>query len=237
MYVFAYGSNLHLDQMRRRCPSARKIALVALENHRLAFVGHSRGWGGAVATVLPADGKLVAGVVYKISLDDLRTLDACEGAPRVYEREPIMVRSLRTNKLIEADCYFLDRAFGAPSTDYVSTIRLGYTRWGFDGKWLDNAVRYSKRRSQRFAAERAEREARALGFATASDAEAWLGNQNTTEEEYLSLLEEVRDQRSRKRVQAIMAADRRKREAQNLLERIEKRDQKGRRIFTSVATN
>ena len=272
MYVFAYGSNLHLSQMKRRCPSARPVALVALENHRLAFVGHSSRWGGAVATAFPSDGKLVAGVVYDINLADLRVLDACEGAPRVYQREPVMVRSLRTNRLIEADCYFLDRTFGVPSIEYVSIIRRGYTRWGFDGKWLKNAVRYSKRRAQRSAAERAEREARALGFATVSDAEAWLGDPHATEEDltmreemYLSLLQEAHAKRDRDRAQAIMAADRRKREAQATADRIkrehgarerakprtrrrskakakslartEKRDSKGRRIFTSVATS
>ena len=34
---FAYGSNLNLDQMARRCPDAEPVGRVRLDGYRLAF--------------------------------------------------------------------------------------------------------------------------------------------------------------------------------------------------------
>ena len=36
---FAYGSNMNLDQMDFRCPAAKAIGVVRLEDYRLAFCG------------------------------------------------------------------------------------------------------------------------------------------------------------------------------------------------------
>ena len=36
-YYLAYGSNLNLEQMSRRCPTARVVGKAQLENYRLAF--------------------------------------------------------------------------------------------------------------------------------------------------------------------------------------------------------
>ena len=50
MIYLAYGSNLHLPQMERRCPTAKVIGAATLTGYRLLFRGN--GWGG-VATVEP----------------------------------------------------------------------------------------------------------------------------------------------------------------------------------------
>lgn len=154
--VFAYGSNLHWDQMVDRCPSARVVGAAALMGYRLAFVGYSRKWRGSVATVIESGENLVAGMVYRISREDLRALDGFEGAPRHYTREPCMVRMLGTEDDLEVDTYFLDRDYGAPSIAYVETIRRGFKKWGFDPRWLSNAIRFSKRRADAAAKRRAK---------------------------------------------------------------------------------
>lgn len=154
--VFAYGSNLDWDQMKARCPSARVVGAAALIGFRLAFVGWSSRWRGAVATVIKSSGNLTAGMVYRISWPDLNRLDGFEGAPQHYTREPCHVRMLGTEDEIEVDTYVLDRDHGAPSKAYVETIRRGFKKWGFDPRWLSNAVRFSKRRADSAARRRAE---------------------------------------------------------------------------------
>ena len=52
LYV-AYGSNINIGQMQRRCPDAEVIGKSVLEGYRLLFRGDE---GNAVATVEPQDG-------------------------------------------------------------------------------------------------------------------------------------------------------------------------------------
>lgn len=169
--VFAFGSNLDYSQMRRRCPSVRVIGPAGLPHHRLAFVGRSRSWGGAVATVTDAPGKLTAGMVFSINREDLRVLDACEGHPVFYVREMVKVHMLNSKKEQCVWTYRLDRDFAPPTPEYVSAIRRGYVKWGFDKKWLKNAVQFSRRR---FDAELKL----ARSFDTQQRAFEWLRDQN-----------------------------------------------------------
>jgi len=148
-YVFAYGSNLDFAQMCARCPSTRMIGAALLPGFRLAFVGFSRRWGGAVATVTPALDCFVLGMVYAITFEDLAALDGFEGTPHVYKREPALVQMLGSDEEIEADCYHLDRLYGWPSREYVAAIRRGFAKWGFDRSMLDRAVRLSMHRATR----------------------------------------------------------------------------------------
>ena len=46
-FYIAYGSNLNLGQMARRCPTAEAVKATYLHNYRLMF----RGKGTAVATI------------------------------------------------------------------------------------------------------------------------------------------------------------------------------------------
>ena len=83
---FAYGSNLDPGQMRRRCPTAVPIGPARLLGWRLVFGGHSRAWGGPVATLVRGAGDRVAGLLYELSRADLAELDRFEGHPLLYQR-------------------------------------------------------------------------------------------------------------------------------------------------------
>ncbi len=50
---FAYGSNINLEQMEYRCPAAKAVGPVILENYELLFRGNTRGNG--VATIAPRE--------------------------------------------------------------------------------------------------------------------------------------------------------------------------------------
>ena len=146
--VFAFGSNLDFEQMKRRCPSVRTVGAAWLPHQRLVFVGYSRSWGGSVATVIEAPGEITQGTIYSITDNDLKTLDACEGHPRHYVRQRgIVVRYSDDAIILGVWFYKLDSEdVGAPSVKYVAAIHRGYKRWGFNRKQLKNAIRFSRRR-------------------------------------------------------------------------------------------
>ena len=62
IYYFAYGSNLHHLQMRRRCPNCRFMKKIVLQNYSLTF----RSKYGA-ADIENKMGKKVYGALYLIS--------------------------------------------------------------------------------------------------------------------------------------------------------------------------
>ena len=77
---FAYGSNLDLEQMAQRCPDAKIVGPVRLENYELRFRG------SGFATVAPRKGSVVYGLVWKLTPQCEQSLDRYEGYPRHYRR-------------------------------------------------------------------------------------------------------------------------------------------------------
>ncbi|KAF4124500.1 hypothetical protein GMORB2_5166 [Geosmithia morbida] len=75
-YYFAYGSNLHLRQMKRRCPDSKYIGRARLLNHRWQI--NQRGYANVVA----AHGHWVDGLVYEINAVDEAKLDINEGVSK-----------------------------------------------------------------------------------------------------------------------------------------------------------
>ena len=63
---FAYGSNLDPARMRRRCATATPVGPAMLGGWRLAFGGHSRAWGGPVATLVKAPDEGVDGLLHAL---------------------------------------------------------------------------------------------------------------------------------------------------------------------------
>lgn len=68
----AYGSNLNLGQMTRRCPTAKVIGKGEIKDHELLF---RRGNLSAVATVEPRAGSSVPVLIWEIGPEDERNLD------------------------------------------------------------------------------------------------------------------------------------------------------------------
>lgn len=69
---FAYGSNMCLDQMARRCPASRPVGLARLMRHR--FVVMPEGW----ASVARAPRGEVWGLVWELAHADVPALDRYE---------------------------------------------------------------------------------------------------------------------------------------------------------------
>ncbi|KAH7316592.1 Butirosin biosynthesis, BtrG-like protein [Stachybotrys elegans] len=75
-YYFAYGSNLHLKQMKRRCPNSKYIGRARLSNYRWQI--NERGY----ANVVDAEGHWVDGLVFEIDDNDETRLDINEGVSK-----------------------------------------------------------------------------------------------------------------------------------------------------------
>lgn len=75
-YYLAYGSNLNLTQMFRRCPHARVIGHTSLSDMRLVFRGSKT---GSNLTVEPDEAASVPCGVFAIQDDDELALDHYEG--------------------------------------------------------------------------------------------------------------------------------------------------------------
>lgn len=134
-----YGSNMSIDQMSRRCPTAKIVGTAALDGHRLAFRGHN---GNCHATVEQADGQAVPLLIWAITPRDEASLDVYEGFPNYYRKETVTVRLGNRNRRVML--YVMNgQRLGAPSGYYYNVILSGYKSFGFDTRVLETALRES----------------------------------------------------------------------------------------------
>lgn len=136
----SYGSNLNLEQMAVRCPTARVLGKTKLKNWQLLFRGPH---AGGVATIEPQKGNSVPVIVWEITPADEAALDRYEGFPFLYRKENIKVNL--DGKMVSAMVYLMndDRPLGTPSCYYYSLILEGYKAADFDVDILRTAVKNS----------------------------------------------------------------------------------------------
>lgn len=136
----AYGSNLNLEQMAYRCPTAKVIGNARLNGYELLFRG---GNGGAVATVEKKKDSSVPVLVWELEPSDEAALDRYEGWPHFYRKEWVKVQMGK--QWVKVMVYIMNdgRPLGSPSRYYYNTILQGYSSADFDSAILDDAVRKS----------------------------------------------------------------------------------------------
>jgi phage replication-related protein YjqB (UPF0714/DUF867 family) len=127
---FAYGSNLCVDQMARRCPDAANPRPARLADHD--WLINQRG----VATVERFAGTHVHGVVWTLSDRDLATLDSAEGVPARYHRDRLTVHTAEG----PADAWvYIDHRVepGPPRPGYLERIIAGAVHHGLPQRWIE----------------------------------------------------------------------------------------------------
>lgn len=132
-YYIAYGSNLNLDQMFRRCPGAIVIGSAVIKGHKLVFRGNSR---SGVANIEPSAGEQVPVGIWAITPDDEVALDRYEGYPFLYTKKFYTVTV--NGRRIRAMAYIMTpgHRIEPPLMGYLHTILQGYDDFGFDPKPL-----------------------------------------------------------------------------------------------------
>ena len=133
---FAYGSNLDLSQMKRRCPEYRLISKGSLSGYRLTFNRFSSGWGGGVADVIQDQDSKVWGLVFEISDSDLERLDRYEGYHKdqtsMYERWKAVIDT-PNGQISDVWVYTVveKQKFVQPTLEYLQIIKDAAVRWNF----------------------------------------------------------------------------------------------------------
>ena len=133
-YYLAYGSNLNLSQMRRRCPNAKKAGSFLLKGYELEFRYY-------LTIKKSRDGEVPSGI-FEIDEDDERSLDRYEGYPTHYRKEYLEVEL--NGEPIKALVYVMNeevRGIMVPDMFYVETCLQGYRDFGFDSGYLFKAYK------------------------------------------------------------------------------------------------
>lgn len=140
----AYGSNLNIEQMGARCPSASVVGAGVLKDYRLLFKGSKT---GAYLTIEKSNGSTVPVGLWRITEAHERDLDRYEGFPRFYHKETLTADCEGGRKL-NCMVYVMNenRNIALPSQSYFFICRQGYDDFGFDVKYLNEAYKYSARR-------------------------------------------------------------------------------------------
>ncbi|MDD7811385.1 poly-gamma-glutamate hydrolase family protein [Mycobacterium sp. CSUR Q5927] len=127
---FAYGSNLCVQQMARRCPEASDPRPATLADHD--WLINQRG----VATVEPFPGSRVHGVLWRVSDRDLAALDSAEGVPVRYRRDRLTVHT--SDGPAPAWVYIDHRVQpGAPRDGYLERIIGAAVQHRLPPAWIE----------------------------------------------------------------------------------------------------
>jgi len=141
-YYLAYGSNLNVRQMKYRCPTAKIAGTAVIRDYELLYKGSKT---GSYLTIEKKKGGAVPVAVWEVTAADEHSLDIYEGYPNFYYKKNMKIRLSETRKMIDAFVYIMheERRLGIPTPAYVSTCKFGYTIFGFDFKYLDEAYEKS----------------------------------------------------------------------------------------------
>ena len=92
IFVYAYGSNMLTQRIKKRCPSAEPIGIATLEGHELRWHKRSRDESGKCNVVeSAAAGAVVFGVLFQIAVAEKPALDRAEGVGSGYEEKSATV--------------------------------------------------------------------------------------------------------------------------------------------------
>ena len=131
MLYFAYGSNLNLFQMKRRCKDSIFLKKYELKGYRLNFRSKYR-----AADIEKSKNSIVPGALFEISKSDEKKLD-------VYEDYPILYKKLYFtfyNKTVMTYIMVNKTEFRYPTERYLNVVKRGYKDCKLDMKYLKIAL-------------------------------------------------------------------------------------------------
>lgn len=134
---FAYGSNMSRTQMRPRCRSAREVGTGTLAGYR--FIVMADGY----ATVVPAPGGIVHGLLWRLTPRDLAALNAYEGIDAGLYRAvtlPVRVRGERAAALVYVG---RSRVPGRPRPGYLDGVLAAARELGFPLPYIRSLARWA----------------------------------------------------------------------------------------------
>ena len=137
MLYFAYGSNMSVALMRHRCPSARLEGQACLPGYR--FIIMRSGY----ASVAPASGWCVRGLLWRVMARDVAALNAYENLDGgLYRAVTMAVASHRRRR---AALVYIggDRVCGRPQPGYLDIVMQAAREAGFPPCYLECLGRWA----------------------------------------------------------------------------------------------
>ena len=131
IYYFAYGSNLHHEQMKKRCPKCRYVKKITLKNYQLTF-RNKGGW----ADIEKKNSKKVYGGLYIISKYSENRLDKYEDYPIVYKK----MYFTHYGKKVMTYTMVKKSSFKFPTERYLNIVKQGYNDCDLDIRFLTKAL-------------------------------------------------------------------------------------------------
>ena len=131
IYYFAYGSNLHHSQMKKRCPNCRYIKKIILNSYNLTFRSKY-----GVADIEKKRGAKVYGALYAISKFAEKRLDVYEEYPILYKKMFFIYK----NKKVMTYIMPKKTKLVPPTTRYLNIIKQGYKDCKLSMKSLNTAL-------------------------------------------------------------------------------------------------
>ena len=131
MLYFAYGSNLHHFQMKRRCKDSVYLKKINLKDFKLTFRSKYR-----AADIEPKKKSIVPGGLFEISKSDEKKLDFYEGFPTLYKKYYFYYYGKRvmTYTMVKKS------VFKFPTERYLNIVKQGYKDCGLDNKYLKKGL-------------------------------------------------------------------------------------------------
>jgi gamma-glutamylcyclotransferase (GGCT)/AIG2-like uncharacterized protein YtfP len=130
MLYFAYGSNLHHAQMRRRCKDSIFLKKINLKDFRLTF-------RNMYADIEFKKNSLVIGALFEISKIDEKKLDKYEDYPIIYKKYYFTYYG----KKVMTYAMTKKTSFTFPTERYLNIIKRGYSDCDLDKNYLKNALK------------------------------------------------------------------------------------------------
>ena len=131
MLYFAYGSNLNLFQMKRRCKDSAFLKKYDLKGYKLNFRSKYR-----AADIEKSKNSIVPGALFEISKSDEKKLD-------VYEDYPILYKKLYFkyyNKTVMTYIMVNKTEFRYPTERYLNLVKQVYKDCKLNFNYLTKAL-------------------------------------------------------------------------------------------------
>ena len=132
MLYFAYGSNLHHFQMKRRCKDSYFLKKINLKDFKLTFRSKYR-----AADIEKKKGSLVPGALFEISKNDEKKLDVYEDFPILYKKYYFYYYGKRvmTYTMVKKSLFMY------PTERYLNIVKRGYKDCNLNKKYLKKALK------------------------------------------------------------------------------------------------
>ena len=132
MLYFAYGSNLHHSQMKRRCKDSIFLKKINLKDFKLTFRSKYR-----AADIEPKKNSVVPGAIFQISKSDEKKLDVYEDYPILYKKYYFTYYG----KIVMTYIMTKKTSFTFPTERYLNIVKRGYKDCDLDKSYLKQALK------------------------------------------------------------------------------------------------